>query len=163
MQMASIGGHDIINHSGGIPGYKSIMVAEPSSRQGVYIMANAGNASSLGPLARYALGLMWGDDVQPLPSFAEKTEVTVSAEVFDEYVGEYALTPDMSVKVLRQGQRFYIHPAGQRRVEVFASSETEFFMKRGNVSLTFGRDEEGGPVTHFILHQNGDQRANRVN
>ena len=44
----------------------------------------------------------------------------------------------------------------------YSSSETDFFLRKGNVSITFGRDEEGEPVTHLILHQNGDQRANRV-
>ncbi len=63
VQMASFEGHDIIHHSGGIPGFRSILVAEPSTRQGVYIMANAGNTNALGLLARYALQLMWGDEV----------------------------------------------------------------------------------------------------
>ena len=162
VQLASFRGHDIINHSGGIPGFKSRMVAEPSTRQGVYIMANAGNASALGPLASYAMQLMWGDDVEPLPSFATKTEVTVSPDIFDEYAGEYALTPDLSITVSRVRDRFFVQPTGQSRVEVFASSETDFFLRGKMASFTFGRDEEGGPVTHLILHQNGDQRANRV-
>ena len=162
VQMASFGGHDIINHSGGIPGFKSIMLAEPSTRQGVYIMANAGSASALGPLARYAMQLMWGDNVEPLPSFASKIKVAVSHDIFDEYVGAYTLTPDLSVRVFRVGDRFFIQPTGQSRVELFASSEKEFFLQKGVVSITFGRDEEGGSVTHLILHQKGDQRADRV-
>ena len=106
--------------------------------------------------------LMWGGEVEPLPSFATKTEVAVSPEIFDEYVGEYAFTPALSIRDSRVGDRFFVQPTGQTRREVFASSETNFFMQRGNASITFGRDEEGGPVTHLILHQNGDQRANRV-
>ena len=163
VSMASFGGHDIINHSGGIPGFTSRMVAEPSTRQGVYIMANAGRARAIGPLAGHAMQLMWGEDVEPLPSFATETVVTISSDIFDEYVGEYAITPALSLTFFRLGDRFFVRPTGQTRRELFASSETDFFMGRGAASFTFGREEEGGPVTHLILHQpNGDQRADRV-
>ncbi len=161
--MANLGGHDIINHSGGIPGFTARMVAEPSTGQGVYIMANASSARAIGPLAGHAMQLMWGEDVEPLPSFATETVVTVSSDIFDEYVGEYAITPALSLTFFRLGDRFFVRPTGQTRRELFASSETDFFMQRGAASFTFGREEEGGPVTHLILHQpNGDQRADRV-
>jgi len=164
VRMASFDGHDIINHSGGIPGFNSIMLAEPSTRQGVYIMANAGNASALGPLARYAMQLMWGDVVEPLPSFAAKIEVTLSREILDRYVGEYALNQAKSFTFSRKGDRFFVQVTGQSRMELFASSETDFFLRKGQATVTFGRDEEGGPVTHLILHKpaSGDQRAKRV-
>ena len=56
--------------------------------------------------------LMWGDAVEPLPSFATKSEVTVSRDIFDEYVGEYAFTPALSLTVTRVEDRFFVQPTG---------------------------------------------------
>ena len=164
VKMSSFGGHDIINHTGGIPGFNSTMVAEPSTRQGVYIMANTGTAhGAIGLLALYAMQLMWGDDVEAPSTYAGKTKITVKPEILEEYVGEYAFTPSASITVSREESRLYFQPTGQSRLEVFASSETDFFLTKGSGTFTFGRDEEGGPVTHLTIHKvNGDQRANRM-
>jgi CubicO group peptidase (beta-lactamase class C family) len=163
--MADFNGHAIINHSGGIPGFNSRMVGEPETGHGVYIMSNSGqSARAIGPLARYAMQLLWGEDPDPLPSFAsvEHVEVEVSRELFDEYVGDYALTPEFVISVTRVGGRFFVQATGQGRVEIFAESETDFFMRAVEASITFGRDEDGGPVTHLVLHQGGaNQRAER--
>ncbi len=78
--LADFQGHAIIHHSGGIPGYHARMVAEPSTRQGVYVMSNAGNSPAVGELARYAMQLLWGDVVDPLPSFATSSGVTPSSD-----------------------------------------------------------------------------------
>ncbi len=164
VKMSSFGGHDIINHTGGIPGFNSTMVAEPSTRQGVYIMANTGTAhGAIGLLALYAMQLMWGDDIEAPSTYAGKTKITVKPEILEEYVGQYAFKPSASITVSREESRLYFQPTGQSRLEVFASSETDFFLSKGSATATFGRDEEGGPVTHLTIHKvNGDQRANRV-
>ena len=60
--MARFAGRDIIHHTGGIPGFSSRMVAEPATRSGVYIMANAGGLQALGDLARFAMQLLWDHD-----------------------------------------------------------------------------------------------------
>ena len=53
--MAGFAGHDLIHHTGGIPGFSSTMVAEPATLQGVYIMANC-NTPVLRELARQPCG-----------------------------------------------------------------------------------------------------------
>lgn len=164
--MAEFNGHAIISHGGAIPGFNSIMIGEPVTGHGVYIMSNSGqSAKAISPLARYAMQLMWGDDPEPLPSFAsvERIEVEVSPELFDEYVGEYAITPEFVMSVTRVGNRFFVQATGQGRLEVFAESDTDFFLTAVEASVTFGRDEDGGPVTHLVLHQGGaNQRAERL-
>ena len=166
--MTHVDGHDLITHSGGIPGFKSIMVAEPSTRNGVYIMANAGASGAtpqaLGMLAHRAMQLMRGDEPAPIPSFAPRLAITLSPEILDHYVGEYVIPPGRSFIFLRTDDRFFVRVGNRPPVEVFASSETDFFLREGRASVTFGRDVEGGPVTHLIHHAGqGDQRANRLN
>lgn len=157
-------GHELIQHGGAIPGFNSISIGEPASKQGVYIMSNSGqSAKAIGALARLAMRLMWGEDPDPLPSFAtvERVEVQIDPEIFEQYVGEYELNPDFVITVTMVGNRLYLQATGQQRFEIFASSEVDFFLKVVEASVTFGRDDPGGPVTHMILHQGGDRRLER--
>ena len=164
--LASVDGHEIIQHRGGIPGFSCIMVAEPATRQGVYVMTNAGTAGAqvaIGMLARHAMQLMWGNDTATLPGSAMKVAVELSPEVFDEYVGEYVLSPGRSLIFSRVEDRFFVQLGGRPPVEIFAASETNFFLRQGQATVTFGRDEEDGLVTHLIHHGGqGDRRANRT-
>jgi hypothetical protein len=50
---------------------------------------------------------------------------------------------------------------GQPSIEIFASSEQQFFYKAVNAQLTFETSDER--VLAVVLHQNGvDQRARRL-
>lgn len=69
--MGENSGHDVVSHSGGIPGFNSMSIGEPASGQGVYIMANSsGSGKAIVPIAQLAMRLMWGEDAEPLGSFA---------------------------------------------------------------------------------------------
>ena len=108
--------------------------------------------------------LMWGEDPEPLGSFAsvEHDAITISTELFDEYVGDYELTPEFVMTVTRADDRFFVQATDQPRLEMLAESETDFFLTAVEASVTFGRAEAGGPVTYLVLHQGGrDQRAER--
>lgn len=163
--MAERSGHDLVTHSGAIPGFNSMSIGEPSAGSGVYIMSNSGQSSkAIGPLARLAMELMWGEDPGPLASFAsvEHTAVTISTDLFDEYVGEYELRPGFIISVTRDGNRFFVQPTEQRRIAIRAESDTDFFLIGVEASVTFGRADATGPVTHLILHQGGrSQTAER--
>jgi len=95
------------------------------------------------------------------PISVEQVEVEIAPEVFDQYVGEYELDPDLVITVTRDGDRFYLQATGQQRVELFAASETDFFVRIYEASVTFGRDDADGPVTHMILHWGRVQRLER--
>ncbi|MGD8277937.1 MAG: serine hydrolase [Gemmatimonadota bacterium] len=157
-------GHTFVEHGGAIPGFNSFSIGEPASRSGVYVMSNSGqSARAIQPLAGLAMRLMRGENPDPLPSFAteERVEVEIDPAIFDQYVGEYELNPSFVITVTREGGRFFVQATNQPRFEIFASSETDFFLRAVEASITFGRDDPDGPVTHMILHQGGDQRLAR--
>jgi hypothetical protein len=55
-----------------------------------------------------------------------------------------------------------IQLTGQPAIEIFVSSERQFFHKAVNAQLTFEANDEGR-VLAVVLHQNGvDQRARRI-
>jgi CubicO group peptidase (beta-lactamase class C family) len=170
IQVQRLGEHDVITHTGSIPGFNAFLVADPATRQGVYVMTNARSAGqdrvaarAIAKLAHRTMLRLWGEEVTALSELGTPVEVRVSPELLDEYAGEYAITSTRTFTFTRDGDRFFVQVGGGPRREVFASSETDFFLRTGVGTVTFGRDEDGGPVTHLIHHRGGgDERAERV-
>jgi CubicO group peptidase (beta-lactamase class C family) len=92
----------------------------------------------------------------------ERTVAKVDPALYDAYVGEYELQPGFVLSVTREGDRLMTQATGQAKVEVFPSSETEFFLKVVDARLTFVRGADGR-VESLVLHQGGrDVPARRL-
>ena len=77
-------------------------------------------------------------------------------------MGEYQLAPGFLIAITREGERFFGQATGQQKFEIFAESETEFYIRAVNAQITFVKDEKG-QVTHLVLHQNGaDQQGKKI-
>jgi D-alanyl-D-alanine carboxypeptidase len=92
---------------------------------------------------------------------AERTVARVDPALYDAYAGEYELSPGFILTVTREGDRLMTQATGQQKVEVFPSSETEFFLKVVDAQISFVRGP-GGTVDQLVLHQGGrDMPAKR--
>ncbi len=83
-----------------------------------------------------------------------RTEVAADPAIYERYVGRYELAEGFVLTITREGDRLFSQATGQAKVEIFPSSETEFFLKVVDAQLTF---EVGasGPATAVVLHQGG--------
>ena len=89
-------------------------------------------------------------------------EITVHPVVLGRYVGRYEFAPNLVLAIGRKDARIFAQLTGQPPIEIFASSERQFFYKAVNAQLTFEINDEGR-VLAVVLHQNGvDQRARRI-
>ena len=71
--------------------------------------------------------------------------IKVASSVYDEYAGHYRddeRRPDLEMIVRNESGRLTIEAAGQK-VELFPTSETQFFVKQFYGEATFVRDEQG--------------------
>lgn len=92
---------------------------------------------------------------------AARTAAKVDPALYDAYVGDYELAPGFVLTVTREGDRLMTQATGQQKVEVFPSSETEFFLRVVDAQITFVRGPEG-EVDQLVLHQGGrDMPAKR--
>ncbi len=84
------------------------------------------------------------------------TEIKIDPKSFDDYVGQYisAEDPEFVFSFWREGDKFYLSPTGQGRIEIFPESKTKFFLKVVEATATFVLDNQG-KVTGAIWHQNG--------
>src|SRR5258708_1674807 len=94
----------------------------------------------------------------------QHTEVKIDAKLFDQYVGQYSFVddPEFMLNFWREGEKFFLQPTSQGKIEIFAESETKFFLKIIEAQATFVRDPQG-KVTGLIWRQNGaDNQAKKV-
>ena len=56
--------------------------------------------------------------------------------------------------ITREGDALFVQATGQPRVRIYASSDTEFFLKVVEAQITFERGASGA-VTGLVLHQGG--------
>ncbi|MEA2336910.1 MAG: hypothetical protein QOE82_917 [Thermoanaerobaculia bacterium] len=144
-------GQEIVWHNGGTGGYRTWIGFDPKSRTGVVVLSNTSTA--VGP---DDIGLHLLDPAVPLLQPAkERHEVKVDAAVLEKYVGRYQLAPNFIITVTRQGDQLFAQATDQPRLEIFAESPREFFLKAVDAQLTFVVDDTGR-ATSIVLHQNGN-------
>ena len=143
-------GTEIVWHNGGTGGYRSFVGFAPASQSGIVVLCNTSFA--VDDIGRHFLEPKW-----PLDSFQPPTarkEVTVDPKILATYAGEYQLAPEFVINVTVDGAHIYAQASGQPRVELFAESETEFFLKVAETQVSFVKDDTG-KITHLVLHQSG--------
>lgn len=90
----------------------------------------------------------------------DRTAIEVAPEILQDYVGEYELTPQLSIVVTVEDGALFGQGTGQPRIPLLAESETEFFASAVDAEVTFQRDEEG-QVIGLIVHQEGQEMVGR--
>ena len=80
-------------------------------------------------------------------------EIVVPESVLESYVGVYELAPSFTITITREGAQLFGQATGQGRFEMFAKSETEFFLKVVTAQITF--TVKDGKVESLTLYQNG--------
>ena len=154
----AVSGRRQVGHGGGINGFSTMILRVPEDRVAVIVLANVENVNA-GNIARDLMAISYG---RPYQVPVVRTSITLKPEVLERYVGRYQVTPEMILEVTLEGSRLMTQATGQQKLEVFAESETAFFLKAFDAQLTFGTDAAGS-VTHVTLHQNGeDRRAPRI-
>ncbi|MFN2396545.1 MAG: DUF3471 domain-containing protein, partial [Bacteroidales bacterium] len=90
-------------------------------------------------------------------------EFVYNVKKFDELAGRYELeaAPGFILEFRREDDKLITQATGQGAVDIFASSDTTFYLKVVEAAVTFHRNEEG-IVDHMTLHQNGNHKANRI-
>jgi hypothetical protein len=92
----------------------------------------------------------------------KQVAVQVAPALFDTYVGDYQLTPNMVLTVRREGNRFIGQATGQPPIELTATAMDTFFAKEAGAKVRFETAADGS-VPQLILTQGGrDMPAKRI-
>jgi hypothetical protein len=122
------------NHGGANAGYRCLMFVYQDGRDGAVVMTNSDNGDRLHNeiMRTIAHEYGWPDLAPP-----ERVLNAVDPETFDRYVGAYQF-PNGTVFVFwRDGAQVHSRVWGQGVVDLFSTSEQEYFTKEVDARLTF--------------------------
>jgi hypothetical protein len=148
----------VIQHGGSINGFSSRLAYFPDGQVTVIALSNLRGSGADSVVEK--LGALAHGETVILQS--ERQEITVPADVLKRYVGTYAISAGTNVMITLDGEHLFAQISGQPRLQLFAQSETSFFMKAVEVQLDFVKDSSGA-VTQLVSHQGGrDTIAKRI-
>ncbi len=149
----------VVSHGGGINGFSTMLSRFPEEKLTVVVLRNADYGSpNPGKIASDLAAIVFGEKYE-IPR--AQTEIKVEPKILDAYVGRYEFTPAMVLTITNEGGQLMAQLTGQPKFELFAESESKFFLKVVEAAVTFVKDDKG-EVTHLILHQGGDRQAKKV-
>ncbi len=140
----------VVAHSGGINGFKSFIARFPDDRVTVVVLSNNEDAPSQ-RIGGALTAIVFGEEYK-IPQ--ERRAVALDPKTLDAYAGQYQLAPTFIITVTNENGKLMAQATGQEKFELFAESETKFFLKAVDAQVTFVKDA-GGRITQMILHQNG--------
>lgn len=147
-------GHKTISHGGTLPGFTSYFLIDLDTKNGVYLMANAGEIRPLlEELSTYTIRLMNGDkDLEALQSFRKKEKIEIPESVLVTYTGKYEVAPGVIADVTNEGDQLFVQISGQPRFDIFPFEETKFALTVMDAQIEFVKGTDG-LVNGLILHQ----------
>jgi CubicO group peptidase (beta-lactamase class C family) len=140
-------------HAGGIFGFSTTIRRFPAKQVTVIVLGNNSSAQSSrigSDLSAIVLG-------RPYRIPVERNAITLPAATLNKYVGRYRLAqiePNLILTISNENGKLMGQPTGQPKAELFAESETNFFLKVADIQLTFIKDAQG-KVTGVVVHQGG--------
>ncbi len=146
-----------IAHGGNLAGFITYIARFPSDRVTVIVLSNNGRGSS-GKICNVLSAIAFGARYE-IPK--ERRAIAVESSVLDRYVGEYRFQyPKTTYAISKENGKLFLEEPGFPKAEMFAESETHFFLKTYDVQITFEEDANGS-VTGMTVYQ-GDSTLYEV-
>jgi CubicO group peptidase (beta-lactamase class C family) len=151
--------HNSMSHSGGIYGFSAYIVRFPDDKLTVVVLSNVQNMGSQ-KIANALSAIVFGVKYD-LPR--ERKAITLPANILEQYVGDYDLSPSLRVSVTLENGNLMFKVPSQPAFQLYAESETVFFLKVADAQVTFVKDGTG-KVTQLLFAQGGGrgQPASKV-
>jgi D-alanyl-D-alanine carboxypeptidase len=148
----AFGGHRRVLHGGGINGFSAMIVRLPEPRMTVIVLSN-NDSSSASTVARDIMAIYYGHKYE-MP--AAPVIAKIDPRILDQYIGQYEMRPGAVLTISREGDSLMAQGPGGRKLEIFPSSETRFFVTAPAVTFTFVKGPDG-KVTHVVVLQGGTE------
>ncbi len=150
----------VVEHDGSWAGYQTEFMWLPTEHLAVVILSNL---SSIPTVATKIASMVLGNKLPKGPAPPPTTPVKFDTAAFAPFEGSYSMDeePTFVLKYWREGETYWSQATEQAAIPIFPSSDSTFFLKVVNASVTFHRGSDGY-VNTITLHQHGDHLAHRV-
>lgn len=145
-------GRQRICHDGGIPGFRSMLAYYPGNSLTISLLTNLDNTppnKAAADLAAIILG-------EPYELPVELEVVEIDPARYEKYVGTYQLLPELCLEIRIEGEQLMGQATGQGAFALYPSSETDFFAKIVDLTLTFAVTDEAN-ISGLTLRQLGQE------
>ena len=141
---------EICWHNGQTGGFHSFVGFDKEGGVGVVVLANT--AADIDDIGLHLLNRQI--PLRKVEPKKTRTAIQVDAKILDGHVGNFELAPTFVIAITREGDHLMLQATGQPKLELFAESEKEFFLKAVDAQITFVQDKEG-KTKELVLHQAG--------
>jgi len=149
--------HPYFTHGGANEGYRCELIAYDAG-DGVVVMTNGDNGQQvIDEIVRTVAHEYGWADFQP----PTRTLAKVDSKVFDHYVGAYTLPTGEIATFWRDGDHLESRIWGQPVVELFPSSQNEYFAEDVDARWRFSPATEQDSTAVASLNQFGSERSAR--
>ncbi|MHC5545787.1 serine hydrolase [Bacillus subtilis] len=146
----------IVSHSGGWPGYSTLMIRYIDHRKTLIYLSNKEEDTEYEQaILKAAEHILFGQPYEVPERPADKKKKAIDTAIYSRYVGSYLLQDGTAAQVTAENERLYLEIAGQLRLELFPSSETRFFLRALSVEVEFTLGEDA--AKSFILYEDGSE------
>ncbi|MEM7416687.1 MAG: serine hydrolase [Gemmatimonadota bacterium] len=159
------GGQRRVHHGGADIAHRSMLVYYPEIDAGITTQSNHAGFDS--NVAYRIAAAFFPNDIEDESADTDTATdfdpESYDPEAFDELAGQYALdaAPTFILTFTRDGDTFYTQATGQQQIEIVPTSDSTFALTIVDAAITFHRNDDG-EVDALTLHQNGDNRATRL-
>jgi len=147
--------HRIIEHGGAWQGFTTHIVRFADDKLTVIVLTNLAGANP-GRIAHQVAGF-YNPELKPV----ERKRINLALKIFDPYLGEYQLDAETVLIISRERDKLMLQAKGAFKAELFAESETQFFIEQIDAQITFVKDQTG-KVTHLVFQQGGEIEAKKI-
>lgn len=138
-----------VAHGGNTSGFINYIARFPAARVTIIVLGNNENGSS-GRIANDLSAIVFG---APYKIPRERVAVAVAASTLDKYVGQYQVQlPPITFTITNENGKLMAQRDANPKFEMFAESETDFFLKAFDIQFTFVKDTNER-VTGLLVHQ----------
>ena len=96
---------------------------------------------------------VWNKTNKPIP---DTNGIKVDGKILETYVGVYEIPSAFTFSIIKEQDKLFLQAPEQEKLEMFADTETKFFLKVNDAQFEFVKDEFG-KVTKTIMNQGGRQ------
>ena len=139
-------------HNGQTGGFHSAVFINRKLDAAVVILTNTATME-VDVLAEQLMRMLAGQDEKPREF---EKQLAVSPEKMKRYVGKYQLAPGAVFTVSTEGNKLLVGLTGQPTFRVYPKTETEWYYKVVEATLTFKLDKDG-KCNAVELFQNGNR------
>lgn len=145
-------------HTGGYPGYATLIVRYFEKNQTIIILMNNYNRIDMFELGSNIENIINNRGFF-IPGIKRPAKViSLHADDLAKFIGKYYFKDDSSLMytIIHKNNRLFAQLTGQASYEIYPETESTFFYTAVDAKIVFTKDENGR-VQQLTLHQNGKE------